>query len=98
MEFSLCNYTRNPNSDFKIVSSLYFTKDLHCEIINRLLGSNIVLNTENFDTNYTSLIVNGTLTGIYNISSAKIMLIEERKYRLGCSDSSISDASCHNDK
>ena len=52
MEFSPCNYTRNPNSDFKFVSSLYFTKDLHCEIINRLSGSNIVLNTEPFDTNY----------------------------------------------
>ncbi|PZV27742.1 MAG: hypothetical protein DCF12_02705 [Snowella sp.] len=49
-------------------------------------------------TTSTSLIVNGTLTGTYNISSAKIMLIEERKYRLGCSDSSISDASCPTDK
>jgi hypothetical protein len=49
-------------------------------------------------TTSTSLIVNGTLTGTYNISSAKIMLIEERKYRLGCSDSSISDASCPADK
>jgi type IV pilus assembly protein PilW len=53
---------------------------------------------ENFDTNYTSLIVNGTLTGTYNIDSAKIMLIEERKYRLGCSDSSIADASCPTNK
>jgi type II secretory pathway pseudopilin PulG len=53
---------------------------------------------ENFDANYTSLIVNGTLTGTYNIDSAKIMLIEERKYRLGCSDSSIADASCPTDK
>jgi type IV pilus assembly protein PilW len=53
---------------------------------------------ENFNSNSTSLIVNGTLTGTYNISSAKIMLIEERKYRLGCSDSSISDASCPTDK
>jgi type II secretory pathway pseudopilin PulG len=49
-------------------------------------------------TTSTSLIVNGTLTGTYNISSAKIMLIEERKYRLGCSDSNISDASCPTDK
>jgi len=46
----------------------------------------------------TSLIVNGTLTGTYNISSARIMLIEERTYRLGCSDSSIADASCPADK
>ena len=52
MEFSSCNYTRNPNIDFKFVSYLYFTKNLHCEIINRLLGSNIVLNTKPFDTNY----------------------------------------------
>jgi len=57
MEFSPCNYTRNPNSDFKIVSSLYFTKDLHCEIINRLSGSNIVLNTEPFDTNYGDIYI-----------------------------------------
>ena len=57
MEFSPCNYTRNPNIDFKFVSSLYFTKDLHCEIINRLLGSNIVLNTENFDTNYGEIYI-----------------------------------------
>lgn len=49
-------------------------------------------------TTSTSLIVNGTLTGTYNISSAKIMLIQERKYRLGCSDSNISDASCPTDK
>jgi type IV pilus assembly protein PilW len=49
-------------------------------------------------TTSTSLIVNGTLTGTYNINSAKIMLIEERKYRLGCSDSSIADASCPADK
>ena len=48
MEFTaLC-----PSTDFKYVSSLYFTKDLHCEIINRLSGSNIMLNTEPFDTNY----------------------------------------------
>jgi len=49
-------------------------------------------------TTSTSLIVNGTLTGTYNISSAKIMLIEERKYRLGCSDTNIADASCPADK
>jgi hypothetical protein len=49
-------------------------------------------------TTSTSLIVNGTLTGTYNISSAKIMLIQERKYRLGCSDSSIADTACPNDK
>jgi len=49
-------------------------------------------------TTSTSLIVNGTLTGTYNISSAKIMLIEERKYRLGCSDSSIADTVCPADK
>ncbi len=35
---------------FKFVSSLYFTKDLHCDIINELLGSNIVLNKEPFET------------------------------------------------
>lgn len=49
-------------------------------------------------TTSTSLVVNGTLTGTYNIDSAKIMLIEERKYRLGCSNSSIADASCPADK
>ncbi len=53
---------------------------------------------ENFYSNSTSLIVNGTLTGTYNVDSAKVMLIEERKYRLGCSDSSIADASCPADK
>jgi hypothetical protein len=59
-------------------------------------GENFYPNSSS--TTSTSLIVNGTLTGTYNISSAKIMLIEERKYRLGCSDSSISDASCPTDK
>ena len=59
-------------------------------------GENFYPNSSS--TTSTSLIVNGTLTGTYNISSAKIMLIEERKYRLGCSDSSISDASCPADK
>jgi hypothetical protein len=57
MEFSPCNYTRNPNSEFKIVSSLYFTKDLHREIIIRLAESNIVLNTEPFDTNYGEIYI-----------------------------------------
>jgi hypothetical protein len=37
-------------NDFKFVSCLYFTKDLHCDIINELLGSNIVLNKEPFET------------------------------------------------
>ena len=59
-------------------------------------GENFYPNSSS--TTSTSLIVNGTLTGTYNIISAKIMLIEERKYRLGCSDSSISDASCPADK
>jgi hypothetical protein len=59
-------------------------------------GENFYPNSSS--TTSTSLIVNGTLTGTYNISSAKIMLIEERKYRLGCSDSSISDTSCPADK
>jgi type IV pilus assembly protein PilW len=59
-------------------------------------GENFYPNSSS--TTSTSLIVNGTLIGTYNISSAKIMLIEERKYRLGCSDSNISDASCPADK
>ena len=37
-------------NNFKFVSSLYFTKDLHCDIVNELLGSNIVLNKEPFET------------------------------------------------
>ena len=61
-------------------------------------GENFYPNSSSTTSTSTSLIVNGTLTGTYNISSAKIMLIEERKYRLGCSDSSISDASCPADK
>ena len=52
MEFSLCNYARNPNIDFKIVSTLYFTKDIHCEIINLLMGSDLLLNSEQFMTDY----------------------------------------------
>lgn len=50
--------------------------------------------------NSASLTVNGTLTKTYNIdsSSTKLLVIEERKYQLGCSDSSISDASCPADK
>jgi hypothetical protein len=59
-------------------------------------GENFYPNSSS--TTSTSLIVNGTLTGTYNISSAKIMLIQERKYRLGCSDSSIADTACPNDK
>ena len=59
-------------------------------------GENFYPNSSS--TTSTSLIVNGTLTGTYNISSAKIMLIEERKYRLGCSDTNIADASCPADK
>lgn len=59
-------------------------------------GENFYPNSSS--TTSTSLIVNGTLTGTYNISSAKIMLIEERKYRLGCSDSSIADTACPTDK
>ena len=61
-------------------------------------GENFYPNSSSTTSTSSSLIVNGTLTGTYNISSAKIMLIEERKYRLGCSDSSISDASCPADK
>lgn len=52
MEFSLCNYARNPNIDFKIVSTLYFKKDIHCEIINLLMGSDLLLNSEPFMTDY----------------------------------------------
>ena len=52
MEFSLCNYARNPNIDFKIVSTLYFTEDIHCEIINLLMGSDLLLNSEPFMTDY----------------------------------------------
>lgn len=52
MEFSFCNYARNPNIDFKIVSTLYFTKDIHCEIINLLTGSDLLLNSEPFMTDY----------------------------------------------
>jgi hypothetical protein len=52
MEFSFCNYARNPNIDFKIVSTLYFTKDIHCEIINLLMGSELLLNSEPFMTDY----------------------------------------------
>jgi hypothetical protein len=50
--------------------------------------------------NSASLIVNGTLTKTYNIdsSSTKLLVIEERKYQLGCSDSNIADASCPADK
>ena len=61
-------------------------------------GENFYPNSTSTSTTSTSLIVNGTLTGTYNISSAKIMLIEERKYRLGCSDTNIADASCPADK
>ena len=52
MEFSPCNYARNPNIDFKIVSTLYFTKDIHREIIIRLAESNLLLNSEPFMTDY----------------------------------------------
>lgn len=52
MEFSPCNYARNPNIDFKFVSTLYFTKDIHCEIVNRLMGSELLLNSEPFMTDY----------------------------------------------
>ena len=46
MEFTaLC-----PSTDFKYVSSLYFTKDLHCEIVNELIGSNIIFNREPIET------------------------------------------------
>jgi Tfp pilus assembly protein PilW len=50
--------------------------------------------------NSASLTVNGTLTKTYNIesSSTKLLVIEERKYQLGCSDSNIADASCPADK
>lgn len=37
-------------NNFKFASSLYFTKDLHCDIVNELLGSNIVLNKKPFET------------------------------------------------
>ena len=57
MEFSFCNYTRNPNIDFKFVSSLYFTKELHCEIVNRLIGNDIVLNKEPIMTDYGEVYV-----------------------------------------
>ena len=40
----------SPNLGFKFVSSLYFTKDLHCEIVNCLIGSDIVLNKEPIET------------------------------------------------
>ena len=61
-------------------------------------GENFYPNSNSTSPTSTSLIVNGTLTGTYNISSARIMLIEERKYRLGCSDSSIADTACPADK
>ncbi|MEB3312086.1 MAG: prepilin-type cleavage/methylation domain-containing protein [Snowella sp.] len=42
-----------------------------------------------------SLRVTGTLANNYTAgSSAQLLLIEERKYRLGCSDTSIADSSC----
>jgi len=45
--------------------------------------------------NSASLVVNGTLANSYSAgSAAQFLVIEERKYRLGCSDSSIADASC----
>lgn len=52
MEFSLCNYALNPNINFKIVSTLYFTKDIHCEIVNLLMGSDLLLNSEPFMVDY----------------------------------------------
>ena len=57
MEFSFCNYTRNPNIDFKFVSSLYFTKDLHCEIVNRIIGNDLVLDKEPITTDYGEVYV-----------------------------------------
>jgi hypothetical protein len=47
----------------------------------------------------SSLNVNGTLANSYPAgSAAQLLLIEERKYRLGCSDSAIADASCPSSK
>ena len=49
--------------------------------------------------NSASLVVNGTLANSYSAgSAAQFLVIEERKYRLGCSDSSIADAVCPADK
>lgn len=46
-----------------------------------------------------ALRVSGTLASAYTAgSSAQLLLIEERKYRLGCNDSSFTDASCPSDK
>jgi hypothetical protein len=49
--------TRNPNSDFKYVSSLFYTKDIHFEIVQILHGSNLRLNTEIIDDSYGEVFI-----------------------------------------
>jgi len=44
MEFELNKCTYNPNPDFKFASALYFTKNLHFEIVISLFGSDILPN------------------------------------------------------
>ncbi|MEB3191600.1 MAG: prepilin-type cleavage/methylation domain-containing protein [Snowella sp.] len=67
---------------------LNYTGENRYDIIGNLI-------TSTNPANAASLIVNGTLANSYTAgSAAQLLLIEERKYRLGCSDSAIADASC----